>query len=120
MSVDVRINHKPPGRDQLLASVGGRRFPAPVTVTNTGAEAAHVELRVREGAGSRLVIDGGPWTVPAGDAVETRLWAETPSPADLDTVIEVIVDGRLDAEFRFTAVSLARESVFHNFLGRDR
>jgi hypothetical protein len=117
VGIIATINGKGPGRDRLFAAVGGKRFPAPVRIENTGERPAEVALRVRPGSGARLRIENGRFVVAPGERAETRLEAETPSLADDDTVLEVLVDGELAHEFRFTAVSLARESIFHG-LGR--
>lgn len=115
--VVITVSGKGPGSDRLFASVGGRRFPAPVSILNDGEAAVEVVLRVRPQSGARLRIENQWFTVAPGQRVETRLEAETPSQTDDDTVLEVVVDGLVAHEFRFTAVSLARESIFHG-LGR--
>ena len=120
MSLLVTINGKGPGRDRLFASVGAKRFPAAVSLTNTGTAPAQVELRVRPGAGARLRMDQTAWTIPSGSTVETSLYAETPSQAESDTIVEVLAGGIAEAQFHFTAVSLARESVFHRFGAESR
>ena len=117
MGVVTTINGKGPGSDRLFAAVGGRRFPAPVSIRNEGPHPVDVTLRVRAESGARVRIERERFTLAPGEGVETRLEAETPSRAEDDTVLEVVVDGRVTQEFRFTAVSLARESVFHR-LGR--
>ena len=117
MAIAVTVNGKGPGDERLFAAVGVRRFPAPVRVTNTGSEAAEVELRWRL-AGARVRLGADRWTLEPGAAVETSLVAETPSQTAGDTVLEVVVNGVVDAEFRLTTVSLARESVFHNLVPR--
>ena len=119
MSSLVRINGRGPGRDRLFASVGARRFPATVSLTNAGEAAVAVELRVRPGAGARLRLDETTWTLPPGGSVETSFYAETPSQAEEDTVVEVTANGAVEAEFHFTARSLARESVFSSFRGGE-
>jgi hypothetical protein len=120
MGILARINGKGPGADRLFASVGAKRFPATVSLTNTGTTPAQVELRVRPGAGAKLRMDEAAWTIPAGSGVETSFYAETPSQAEGDTVVEILADGAVEAEFRFTAVWLARESVFHRFGSESR
>jgi hypothetical protein len=117
MPVEATINGKGPGIDRLFASVAGRRFPAPVRLVNRRDAAAHIQLRVRPGSGARLRIEQAEFRLGADEQAETRLEAETPSQAEGDTVLEVVVDGEVTYEFRFTAVSLARESIFHG-LGR--
>lgn len=117
MAVSVTISGKGPGSDRLLASVGGRRFPAPVSVLNEGETAVEVTLRIQPQSGARVRIEIERFIVLPGARVETRLEAESPSLAEDDTVLEVAVDGVVEQEFHFTAVSLARESVFHG-LGR--
>jgi hypothetical protein len=117
VGIIATVNAKGPGRDRLFAAVGGKRFPAPVRIENAGATPVEVVLRVRPGSGARLKIERERFLVAPGAKVETRLEAETPSRADDDTVLEVLADGELAHEFRFTAVSLARESIFHG-LGR--
>jgi hypothetical protein len=117
LAVLVTISGKGPGSDRLLASVGGRRFPAPVCVLNEGETAVEVTLRIRPPCGARVRIDNERFLVGPGARVETRLEAESPSLAVDDTVLEVAVDGVVEQEFRFTVVSLAKESVFHG-LGR--
>jgi hypothetical protein len=117
MSILARINGRGPGRDRLFASVGARRFPATVSLTNAGEAAVAVELRVRPGAGARLRMDETAWTLPPGGSVATSFYAETPSQAEDDTVVEVTANGAVEAEFHFTARSLARESVFSSFRG---
>jgi hypothetical protein len=117
VGVLVTVSGKGPGSDRLLASVGGRRFPAPVTVLNEGDTPVEVTLRVKPHSGARLRIENERFIVAPGARVETRLEAESPSLAEADTVLEVVVDGAVEQEFRFTAVSLAKESVLHG-LGR--
>ncbi len=113
MAVTVTVNGKGPGRDRLFAAVAGRRFPAPVRVRNDGQQRVEVEFRLRPGAGAQIRIEQERFTIDPGASVETRLTAETPSQADSDTVLDVLVDGRVEHSFSFTAVSLARESIFH-------
>lgn len=117
MAVLVTISGKGPGSDRLLASVGGRRFPAPVCILNEGEAAVEVILRVKPLSGARVRIEDERFVVGPGARVETRLEADSPSLSEDDTVLEVAVDGVVEQEFRFTVVSLARESVFHG-LGR--
>jgi len=117
MAVTATINGKGPGSDRLFAAVGHRRFPSPVLLVNEGAVPVEVRLRVRPGAGAQIRIEQDWFELGPGERAETRLEAETPSRAENDTVLEVLVGGALEHEFRFTAVSLARESVFHR-LGR--
>jgi hypothetical protein len=115
MPIVAQVNGKGPGQDRLFAAVGGRQFPAPVRLTNTGPATARVELRIRPGAGAQVRIGKTVWSVEPGATVETALRADTPSLSDGDTILEVFADGVLVAEFSFTAVWLARESVFHRF-----
>jgi hypothetical protein len=110
LAVTVTVNGKGPGRDRLFAAVAGRRFPAPVRVRNDGQQRVEVEFRLRPGAGAQIRIEQERFTIDPGASAETRLTAETPSQADSDTVL---VDGRVEHSFSFTAVSLARESIFH-------
>ena len=117
MGVLVTISGKGPGSDRLLASVGGRRFPAPVSILNEGETGVEVTLQMRPQSGARVRIENERFVVLPGARVETRLEAESPSLAEHDTVLEVAVDGVVEQEFRFTVVSLARESIFHG-LGR--
>src|SRR5262249_31752411 len=101
---------------RLFVSVAGRRFPAPVSVTNTGSALIVVELRMRAGSGAKGSIAEPRLEIPPGATAETTLPAETPSQLPGDTVLEGLVDGAVVAEFRLTAVSLARESVFPNLV----
>jgi hypothetical protein len=117
VGVSVTISGKGPGSDRLLASVGGRRFPAPVSIRNEGETAVEVTLRIKPPSGARVRIETERFIVPPGARVETRLEAESPSLAEDDTVLEVLLDGVVEQQFRFTVVSLARESIFHG-LGR--
>ncbi len=116
MTILAKVNGKDPGRDRLLAEAAGRRFPAPVSLTNTSSAPVKVELRIRPGSGARVTIQQDRWTIDPGATVETTLQAQTPSLAGDDTVLEVVVEGVVESEFRFTAVSLLRESVFHNLV----
>ena len=116
MAILLKVNGNDSGVDRLLVSVAGRRFPAPVSVTNTGPGAIVVELRIRAGSGARVSIADPQLEIPPGQTAETTLQAETPSQLAGDTVLEALVDGAVVAEFRLTAVSLARESVFHNLV----
>lgn len=101
----------------MFAAVGGRRFPAPVSILNEGEAAVEVTLRVRPESGAKVRIESARFSLAPGARADTRLEAETPSLAENDTVLEVVVDGKVAHEFRFTVVSLARESIFHG-LGR--
>ena len=114
MAILLKVNGNDSGRDVLYASVAGRRFPARVSLTNTGDAPIEAELRMRADSGARVGIADPRLTIPAGADAETTLQAETPSPAPEDTVLELLVGGSVQAEFRFTVVSLLRESVFHN------
>ena len=109
MAILVKVSGKDPGSDRLLACVAGRRFPAPVTIANTGRHPVQIELRIRPGSGARVSIADPRLPIDPGQTAHTTLQAETPSLAADDTVLEVLVDGSLHAEFRFTIVSLARE-----------
>jgi len=116
VAILLKVNGNDSGVDRLLVSVAGRRFPAPVSVTNAGSTAVSVALRIRAGSGAKVSIADSRLEVPPGQTVETTLQAESPSQLAGDTVLEALVDGALVAEFCLTAVSLARESVFHNLV----
>ena len=116
MAILLKVNGNDSGRDRLFASVAGRRFPAPVSVTNTGDAPVRAELRIAPGSGARVTIADPILEIGPGATAETTIQAETPSTATADTVLQVLVDGAVQAEFRLTAVSLARESVFHNLV----
>ncbi len=118
MTILLKVNGNDSGVDRLFVSVAGRRFPAPVSVTNAGSAAIVVELRIRAGSGARVGIADPRFEIPPGQTAETTLQAETPSQLAGDTVLEALVDGAVAAEFRLTAVSLARESVFPNLVPR--
>jgi hypothetical protein len=111
------VNGKGPGSDRLFASVAGRRFPSPISLVNEGGQPAEVALRLRPDSGAQVSIETDRFCLAPGERVETQIEAHTPSRAENDTVLEVVVDGVVAHEFRFTAVSLARESIFHK-LGR--
>jgi len=120
VAILVTVNGKEPGSDWLHASVAGRRFPALVSVTNTGTLPAEVELRMRPASGAQVVIADPHLRIHPGSSAETTLEARTTSTTDDDTVLEVLVDGVAQAEFRFTAVSLLRESYFHSLFPKPR
>ena len=112
----LKVHGNDSGRDKLFASVAGRRFPAPLSVTNTGDASIEVELRIRPGSGARIVITDTKLHIAPGETAETTIQAETPSLAEDDTVLEALVDGVVVAEFYFTVVSLAREIPFRAFV----
>ncbi|HZS51653.1 MAG TPA: hypothetical protein VFA54_12375 [Bryobacterales bacterium] len=116
MAIVLKVNGSASGSDRLFASVGGKRFPAPVSITNTGPAAAEVELRVE--AGPTVTIHLAEWRfeLPPRGTAETTIEAGAPSSRTGDTVLQAIVDGHVAAEFRLTIVSPARESVFHNLV----
>ncbi|MBI3666187.1 MAG: hypothetical protein HY236_08185 [Acidobacteria bacterium] len=114
MTLEMRVNGNSSGRDVIYASVAGRRFPAPVSLRNDSDEPIEAELRVRPGSGAKVTVSEARLTVPPGGVAQTTLLAETPSLQLEDTVLEVLVNGTVQAEFRLTVVSLLRESVFHN------
>ncbi len=119
MGIVLKVNGKE-GQDWLLASVGGRRFPSRVEVTNTGAETVEVELRMRPGSEAQVRIADQRLRIEPGATTATRILAETPGVKEGDTVLEVLMGGEVAAEFRFTVASLARESVYHNLVPRFR
>jgi hypothetical protein len=90
-----------------------------VEVTNTGPEAVEAELRMRAGSGATVGIADPRLAIGPGATAETTLQADTPSKEAEDTVLQVLVGGAIEAEFRFTVVSLARESVFHNVVPKQ-
>ncbi len=116
MAILLKVNGNDSGVDRLFVSVAGRRFPAPVSITNLGSSAATVDLRIRAGSGANITIADPRIEIPPSQTAQTTLQAETPSRLAGDTVLEALVDGVVQAEFRLTAVSLARESVFHNLV----
>ncbi len=116
--IRLSVNGNSSGRDKLFASVGGRRFPAPVRVTNTGDGRVELELRMRPGSGAQVRITEGTLSIGPGETAETTIEAETQSLAEDDTVLEALVDGAVAAEFTFTVVSLAREVPFRAFAMR--
>ena len=118
MAILLKVNGNDSGRDRLFASVAGRRFPARVSIANTGPAEAEVELQMQPGSGARVVIADPRLKIGPGETAETMIQAETPSLAEDDTVLQVLVAGVVEAEFRFTAVSLARESIFHGLVPR--
>ncbi|MBI3696642.1 MAG: hypothetical protein HY238_17610 [Acidobacteria bacterium] len=118
MALILTVNGNASGRDRVLAAVGERRFLAPVTVTNTGAEPVDVTLRMRDDSVARVRIGEPRLRIEPGAAAETTVQADTPSDAPDDTVLQALVGERVEAEFRLTAISLARESVFHNLVPR--
>jgi len=117
MGVTATVNGKGPGSDRLFAAVGGKRFPSPVVLVNEGDKTVEVTLQVLPDAGARISLHQDRFRLGPGERAETRLEAQTPSQTQDDTVLQVLVDGSVEHQFLFTAVSLARESVFHR-LGR--
>ena len=120
MALRVTVNGKEPGSDWLHASVAGRRFPAPVSVTNTGTLPVEVQLRMWPGSMAEVVIAGPHLHIAPGSTAETTVEAHTTSTTDNDTVLQVLAEGVVQAEFRFTAVSLLRESYFHSLFPKPR
>lgn len=116
VGIRLKVSGNDSGTDRLFASVAGRRFPAPVSVTNTGSTPVQVELQIREGSGAKVRIANPRLKIGPGATADTTLEADTPSLASGDTTLEALVDGMVQAEFRLTVVSLARESVFHNLV----
>ena len=116
MPILLQVNGNDSGVDRLFVSVAGRRFPAPVSVTNLASSAVNVDLRIRAGSGANVGIADPQLDILPGQTAKTTLQAETPSQLAGDTVLEALVDGEVVAEFRLTAVSLARESVLHNLV----
>lgn len=108
----LKVHGSDSGREKLFASVGGRRFPAPLSVTNTDAEPIEVELRMRSDSGARVRIAESRLAIAAGETAQTTLEAETQSVTEDDTVLEALVGGSVVAQFVFTVVSLAREIPF--------
>jgi hypothetical protein len=109
----LKVNGSDSGSDWLYASVAGRRFPARVSVTNTGPQPAEVELRMRPDSGAEVRIGDPRLRIEPGATAETSIQAETTSTTYDDTVLQALVGGAVEAEFRFTVVSLLRESYFH-------
>lgn len=118
MAIVLKVNGNDSGRDKLFASVAGRRFPVPVSMTNTGPEPLEVELRMRPDSGARVVIAQPRLAIGPGGTAETTLQAETQSLAEDDTVLEVLVSGAVVAQFTFTVVSLAREIPFRAMVSK--
>ena len=118
VAILLKVNGNDSGSDRLFAAVAGRRFPARVTITNTGSAPMEAELQMRPGSRAQVDIADPHLKIEPGCTAETTLPAQTPSLADEDTMLQVLVDGVVAAEFRFTVVSLARESVFHNLVPR--
>ena len=116
MAILLKFHGNDSGHDKLFASVAGRRFPAPVSLTNTSSAPIEVELRIRPGSGARVVMADTKLHIAPGETAETTIQAETPSLAEDDTVLEALVDGAVVAEFYFTVVSLAREIPFRAFV----
>jgi hypothetical protein len=118
MAIELRVHGNDSGRDKLFASVAGRRFPAPLRVTNTGDSRVELELRMRPNSGARVRIADEKLSIDPGGTAETTIEAETQSLAEDDTVLEALVDGVVAAQFTFTVVSLAREIPFRAFAMR--
>jgi hypothetical protein len=120
MGIVLKVNGNDSGSDWIYASVAGRRFPARVTVTNNGPAAIQAELRTRPGSGAQIHIADPMLQIGPGATAETTVEAQTTSTTYDDTVLEVVVEGAVAAEFRFTAVSLLRESYFHSLVPKPK
>jgi len=119
VAIVLKVNGSDSGSDRLFASVGGKRFPSPESITNTGQAAAKVELRLQAGSTVEINLAESRFELPPGGTAETTIEARTPSARTGDTVLQAMVDGNIAAEFRLTVVSLARESVFHNLVPKS-
>jgi hypothetical protein len=119
VAILLNVNGNATGPDRLLAAVGAKRFPVPVSITNTGSVPAGVELRIRPGSGAKVSLAETRFQLGPGDSVHTTIRGETPSVKTQDTVLEALVGGAVEAEFSLTVVSLSRESIFHNLVPKS-
>ena len=119
MAIVLKVNGNSTGPDRLLAAVGAKRFPAPVSITNAGSAPAEIELRIRPGSGAQVSLAESRFQIGPGETAQTMIRGETPSAKTQDTVLEALVAGVVEAEFSLTVVSLARESIFHNLVPKS-